>query len=81
MNHQVTRCFWDDERGKWKVKIQRVQQKENWASKEPLVVLSEFEDECDVLLHATGILNRWDYPEIPGLWDFKGRVGLLGSFM
>lgn len=37
-------------------------------------VLTEFEDECDILLHATGILNRWDYPDIPGLMDFKGRV-------
>jgi cation diffusion facilitator CzcD-associated flavoprotein CzcO len=37
-------------------------------------VLSEFWDEADILFHATGILNRWDYPDIPGLKDFKGRL-------
>lgn len=37
-------------------------------------MLDEFWDECDVLLHATGILNRWKYPDIKGLDKFKGRV-------
>lgn len=74
VNHQVAGCCWDDERGKWKVKVQTVEPKMDWSSTEPLKVLSEFEDECDVLLHATGLLNRWKYPEIPGLGDFKGRV-------
>jgi cation diffusion facilitator CzcD-associated flavoprotein CzcO len=77
VNHQIASCRWDDARGKWKVKVQVVQPKSDWGSKAPLEVLSEFEDECDVLLHGTGILNRWDYPDIPGLWDFKGRVSLL----
>lgn len=54
--------------------MQIVEPKTDWSSVEPLKVLGEFEDEADVILHATGILNRWDYPEIPGLKDFKGRV-------
>ena len=37
-------------------------------------MVKEFWDECDVLLHATGILNRWNYPDIEGLEKFKGRV-------
>ena len=74
VNHQVSGCYWNDETGKWKVEVQRVEPKADWSSTEPLKVLDEFEDECDILLHATGILNRWDYPNIPGLEDFKGRV-------
>lgn len=77
VNHQIAGCVWDEERGKWKVRVQRVKPKKDWSSTEPLEVLSEFEDECDVLLQATGILNRWDYPDIKGLWDFKGKVSAL----
>jgi cation diffusion facilitator CzcD-associated flavoprotein CzcO len=74
VNHQVAGCYWNDDTAKWRVTIQRVEPKADWSSTAPLKVLSEFEDECDILLHATGILNRWDYPDIPGLVHFKGRV-------
>jgi cation diffusion facilitator CzcD-associated flavoprotein CzcO len=74
VNCQVAEARWDEDRGKWRLKIQRVEPKRDWTSTEPLKVLSEFWDEADLLLHATGILNRWDYPKIPGLDKFKGRV-------
>lgn len=74
LNHQVAGCFWDEERGKWKVKIQIVEPKVDWSSREPLSVIREFWDEGDVVLHATGILNRWSFPNIPGWESFKGRV-------
>lgn len=38
------------------------------------MVVSEFWDEGDVVLHATGFLHRWSYPDIPGLENFKGRL-------
>lgn len=63
------------------MKIQVVEPKADWSSPEPLKVLREFDDEADILLHATGILNRWDYPDIPGLKDFKGRVSLIWLFL
>lgn len=31
-------------------------------------------DTADVLVKATGTLNRWKWPEIPGLHDFKGTL-------
>jgi hypothetical protein len=34
----------------------------------------EFEEKCDLLLHATGILNNFKWPEIEGLEKFKGKV-------
>lgn len=74
VNHQIAGAYWNDETGKWKVKVQIVEPKADWSSAAPLKVLSEFEEECDILLQATGILNRWDYPDISGLRDFQGRV-------
>jgi cation diffusion facilitator CzcD-associated flavoprotein CzcO len=32
------------------------------------------DDECDVLLSCTGILNKWKWPEIEGLDQFTGPV-------
>lgn len=33
-----------------------------------------FEDTCDVLVSATGALNDWKWPSIPGLMNFKGKL-------
>jgi cation diffusion facilitator CzcD-associated flavoprotein CzcO len=35
---------------------------------------TNFTDECDVLLHATGVLNNFKWPEIKGIEKFKGKV-------
>lgn len=35
---------------------------------------TDFTDECDVLLHATGVLNNFKLPEIKGIEKFKGKV-------
>lgn len=37
---------------------------------EPIVV----EDEADVLITGTGLLNEWKWPNIPGLHNFKGEL-------
>lgn len=31
-------------------------------------------DSGDVLISATGILNAWKWPDIPGLFNFKGHI-------
>lgn len=32
------------------------------------------EDSGDILISATGILNAWKWPDIPGLFNFKGHI-------
>jgi hydroxyversicolorone monooxygenase len=36
--------------------------------------ITDFTDECDVLLHATGVLNNFQWPEIKGIETFKGKL-------
>ncbi|KAA8569390.1 hypothetical protein EYC84_001035 [Monilinia fructicola] len=57
-------CFWDEEAGKWTVKIKQTSE-----SGERV-----FEETCDLLLHATGILNNFKWPDIKGIEKFKGKV-------
>ena len=33
-----------------------------------------YRDQCDILINATGILNNWRWPDVPGLNDFKGSL-------
>jgi cation diffusion facilitator CzcD-associated flavoprotein CzcO len=35
---------------------------------------STYNDQADVLIQATGALNNWTWPNIPGLHDFKGKL-------
>jgi hypothetical protein len=65
-NTQVVESRWNEEKGKWIVKIQR--------SKPGSDKVEEFEDDCDLLLYATGILNDFKMPNIEGIEKFKGRV-------
>jgi cation diffusion facilitator CzcD-associated flavoprotein CzcO len=83
LQHEVKDCEWNDEEGKWHVKVQRPDG-------------TVFEDKADVLVSARGLLNNKQWPDIEGLrsfegeimhsaawnpkYDFKGkRVGVIGS--
>lgn len=65
-NTEVVGCFWQEEKGEWLVKL-----REHKPGQAP----REFEDHCHLLLHSTGILNNFKWPDIEGLKDkFKGKV-------
>ncbi|TFL03433.1 FAD/NAD(P)-binding domain-containing protein [Pterulicium gracile] len=36
--------------------------------------MEDFEVEADVVLTGIGVLNRWSWPDIAGLQDFKGNI-------
>ncbi|OJJ85151.1 flavin-containing monooxygenase [Aspergillus glaucus CBS 516.65] len=59
---QVVQAVWDEVKSKWQLQIQ------NGNSG------SVYLDEADVLISATGALNNWKWPNIPGLHDFKGKL-------
>ena len=61
LEHELLGAHWEDGTGKWHLKIRA-----NGTS--------EIEDTADVLLLATGMLNRWQWPRIEGLSDFQGTL-------
>ncbi|CAK3887878.1 sterigmatocystin biosynthesis monooxygenase stcW [Lecanosticta acicola] len=61
LQHEVKECTWDQEAGKWHVEVKKPGGE-------------RFEDTCDVLISARGLLNNKQWPSIDGLWDFKGEV-------
>lgn len=60
--HHLTHAEWNQSRGKWTVTF------ENQVTGTPV------KQECDILITAMGVLNNWDWPKIPGLHDFKGKL-------
>ncbi|OQV00216.1 hypothetical protein CLAIMM_05744 [Cladophialophora immunda] len=63
LNTRVVGAFWDDERGQWKVTVNKEgQSRDEWA---------------DVLINGQGILERvcltYQWPDIKGLKDFRGH--------
>lgn len=47
---EILGCYWQDARGQWIVKL-----RQHVPGQEP----REYEDYCDVLIHAAGILHNW----------------------
>lgn len=62
LSHVVNEARWDEGEAKWKVSV------------EDLQTGRKISDECDVFITAIGVLNLWEWPSIPGLEDFEGKL-------
>ncbi|KAK1767240.1 putative sterigmatocystin biosynthesis monooxygenase stcW [Phialemonium atrogriseum] len=60
--HEVIGAYWDHKNGGYDVKVRDV-------SSGTVV-----NDHCDILVNASGILNNWQWPKIPGLENYKGTL-------
>ena len=61
LQHKVIEATWNQQDGKWHVKIEKPDGE-------------IFEDTSDVVVSARGNLNNKQWPDIPGLWGFKGEI-------
>ncbi|KAG7436972.1 putative sterigmatocystin biosynthesis monooxygenase stcW [Fusarium oxysporum f. sp. raphani] len=62
LRHKVVGTVWNDEEGTWSVDVQ------NEATGEV------FQDRGEFLINASGFLNNWKWPDIPGLEAFRGQL-------
>ncbi|PGH19126.1 hypothetical protein AJ80_04204 [Polytolypa hystricis UAMH7299] len=62
VDHEVVGTAWDTNHNRWDVKVRDVNADR------------VFEDSCDILINAGGILNGWKWPAIPGLKNFRGTL-------
>lgn len=63
LNHEIVRAEWITQRGQWKVTVMR--------NNDPA---DTFDDYAEFLLNGGGVLNKWRWPDIKGLHDFRGPV-------
>lgn len=62
---EVLEARWSETSSKWIVKLRETGS--NGSTR-------DFTDECDVLLQAAGVLNKFKWPEIEGIEKFKGKM-------
>ncbi|KAL3430356.1 hypothetical protein BDV09DRAFT_199749 [Aspergillus tetrazonus] len=62
VRHQVIGAAWNTQRGGYDVRVRDLQSRQEW------------DDSCDILINAGGILNSWRWPAIPGLERYKGTL-------
>ena len=60
--HEVVGAEWNDRDATWDVTVKDIQSGRT------------FTDTCDILINASGVLNKWRWPDIPGLDTFKGKL-------
>lgn len=63
--HEIVGCYWQQDTGEWLVKIKETRSDGTTRL---------FDDRCHFLLHGTGILNNFKWPNIEGMEKFKGRI-------
>jgi cation diffusion facilitator CzcD-associated flavoprotein CzcO len=61
LQHKVIGASWNEQEGKWYVKVEKANSE-------------VFEDTSDIIVSARGNLNNKQWPDTPGLWDFKGEI-------
>ncbi|OQV04249.1 hypothetical protein CLAIMM_09160 [Cladophialophora immunda] len=67
LEHRLDTATWDEGEGIWRLQIQSPDG-------------SFFNDYCHVFINASGALNDWKYPDIPGLRNFKGSLMHSAAF-
>ncbi|CAK7223478.1 hypothetical protein SCUCBS95973_005193 [Sporothrix curviconia] len=60
--HEVLGAHWDEAQSRWLLEVANLRTGER------------FSDHADFLINASGILNNWKWPDLPGLHDFAGDV-------
>lgn len=66
-NHQVTSATWSEVRGQWELEITALPSSSNSQKR-------TFTRTCNILINASGFLNNWKWPDIPGLQEFDGSL-------
>lgn len=60
LKHRVTEAVWQEKTGQWKVTVEKDGQE-------------TFAEYADILVSGQGVLNKWQWPNIPGLDRFRGH--------
>jgi hypothetical protein len=69
LEHRLTRAEYNEQTGKWELRIQHTKHESTGQSS-----IQELADTADVLITGVGLLSRWQWPDIQGLETFRGKV-------
>lgn len=67
LRHELTGARYDESTGKWTIRLK-------CPSESSPADFEEMDDWADFVFNGIGVLNRWKWPDITGLKDFKGTM-------
>lgn len=70
LRHELIHARYVEGEGKWYLKIRKTTPSDDGGEDEVEII----EDVADFVLNGTGTLSRWNWPNIQGLGDFKGKI-------
>ncbi|TFK39761.1 hypothetical protein BDQ12DRAFT_649180 [Crucibulum laeve] len=62
LQHEVSGATWNETKGGWDVQVTDLRTGD---------IVSDY---CDFFINASGVLNAWKWPTIPGLENYKGQL-------
>ncbi|KAI1426166.1 hypothetical protein F5Y12DRAFT_743197 [Xylaria sp. FL1777] len=62
-NHRLIGAWWEPEKASWRVRIRPNGDRG-----------AEFFDHAEILINASGVLNKWKWPDLKGLSKFKAKT-------
>lgn len=65
LRHELVSARYDELSGRWNIRLKRPSSTSPGA-------FEEVDDWADFVFNGIGVLNRWKWPDIRGLKDFKG---------
>ncbi|TVY38734.1 putative sterigmatocystin biosynthesis monooxygenase [Lachnellula subtilissima] len=63
LSHKIVGAWWEEDTKEWRVKVQRGDNPDD-----------VIEDRCNILVNASGVLNKWKWPNIKGRETFQGPM-------
>lgn len=67
LRHELVNARFDEASGKWHVRVRRHSESDPSG-------FEEFDDDADFVFSSMGSLSRWNWPDIEGLKEFKGKL-------
>jgi cation diffusion facilitator CzcD-associated flavoprotein CzcO len=60
LNTSILEAIWDEDSAKWKIKLEHDGKVRD--------------EEADFIINGGGFLNKWKWPDVKGLNDYKGKL-------
>jgi cation diffusion facilitator CzcD-associated flavoprotein CzcO len=82
-SRKVIGSYWSESRQKWQIVSRKTDGRRTVVSSADIVegeIGDEIVEECDVFINASGLMNHWRWPDLPGRENYKGVLAHSANY-
>jgi cation diffusion facilitator CzcD-associated flavoprotein CzcO len=82
-SRKVVGSYWNESKQKWQIISKMTDGRRTVVSSADIVegeVGDEIVEECDVFINASGLMNHWRWPDLPGRENYKGVLAHSANY-